>query len=651
MTFSDDSLSFSTHHTEEREDVLNRVLAQELGADTPLSNSDWAGSLYAELVSESALETYLQKSEVYEGRRWINIPEDPSHRSELNEPLCRVINSVVQHFGPRKKKASREAVSVSANSFKFEPIGSTKHSSSPDIVVKASGPSFSPPKGARLGFSNVAACIDTRLEEDANNVLNHLSEMAIYAKHMFIHQPNRLFVRSLLVTEKRARLFHFDRSGAQYSHLFDIHDKPHAFIRLILGLCTINERLLGLDDTIQWIKGPGGRRSRGTLRTIGPDNAIVTYDLDMDQIPFIRTNLCGRGTTCWIVKNANGQRLVVKDYWVVDNRPSEVGLLGEVKGLRGVCQMVSFEDNRARTKDFRGDTTAFKSDAFQNRTSVRIVMKAYSSSIENFRSVEQVLAALRDAIAAHKTLLSRNIIHRDISPNNILLSTYGADKGDRGVLIDLDIALKSKGPVSETPVDCRMGTRMFQSIMVLKSCQLTPDYLPEHDYLDDLESFFWLFTYILLTYTPNGHRMPSDDYRERLMSSWSHHDPTSALLSKWAFLNSPSAIRESQEAMHPSWRSACSTLFLEFREFAHEVSYEKERLIYEGQEVLGTAAPDRFSSLRSNVDEHYRRVIRMFDAALQNVPEVRVDESVPGPPPLNSSTSQFSSSDIVALDQ
>jgi hypothetical protein len=120
----------------------------------------------------------------------------------------------------------------------------------------------------------------------------------------------------------------------------------------------------------------------------------------MGEKPIIRSSILGRGTTCWAAKNERGERFVVKDYWVAEGQTSsECKLLEDVKGLKGVCQMVSYEDNRGQTVDFRGDVSTFEGSVFRNRTSVRIVMKAYGRSLENFTSMEQVLGALRDAIA------------------------------------------------------------------------------------------------------------------------------------------------------------------------------------------------------------------------------------------------------------
>ncbi|KAJ2929420.1 hypothetical protein H1R20_g7683, partial [Candolleomyces eurysporus] len=561
------------------------------------------------------MKRYLVGGREYYNGRWTRIPDAPLAASELHGPICRIINSIIQHFGQSETSNARTAL---IGQFKRETTGGPEKS--PMIAIKAIGPSFSSPKGSPLGFSNIASFFDASLDSEADT-WTHLSQMSECVKHIFMQQPNRQFFRSLLITEKKVQLFHFDRSGAQYSPPLKMHDHPEAFVRLVLGLTTTNERALGLDDSIQWVTAPNGTKTAGSLKTIGCDSTVVTYDLVMGEGPIIRSGLLGRGTTCWVAKNKRGEKFIVKDYWVADNRISECELLEEVKGLKGVCQMVSYEDNRAQTVHFRGDTSTFEEGVFQNRTSVRIVMKAHGPSLENFTSMKQVLGALRDAIAAHKALLSRNIIHRDISPNNILLGE-DAGEGLRGVLIDLDIALKISGLASEARVDPKMGTRMFQPLIVLRSYEGLAQYVPSYDYLDDLEAFFWVFTYIILAYKPNGDRMLPNPFQERTLGAWIRHFPDAVYASKHIFLSSPTMVCDIREAVDPGWHDVYDDLFLGFRAFMwEEVSGVKARLLFMGTTTLpdGSLAPNRFEPVLEKVEDHYAHVIGLFDAALKKV--------------------------------
>ncbi|KAJ2914316.1 hypothetical protein MD484_g6092, partial [Candolleomyces efflorescens] len=447
--------------------------------------------------------------------------------------------------------------------------------------------------------------------------------------------------------------------GVQYSPPLNIHEHPESFIRLVLALSTTNERALGLDDSIQWTTTPNGTKRAGSLKTVGRDDTVVAYDLVVGEGPITRSGLLGRGTTCWVVKNDRGEKFIVKDYWVSENRPSfECELLEEARGLQGVCQMVSFENNRAKTLDFRGDPSIFENGIFHNRTSVRIVMKAYGRSLENFTSMKQVLGALRDAIAAHRKLLSRNLIHRDISPNNILLGDEDADEGARGILIDLDAALKISGLASETRVDPNVGTRMFQTMMVLRCYEALDQYVPMYDYLDDLEAFFWVFAYIIMAYKPNGDRMPSNYLQERTLGAWTRHFPDAVYASKHGFISSPFMAKEIRDVVDPGWHVIYDDLFLAFRTYMwEEVSAVKAMLLFTGTTTLadGSLAPNRFAPVLEKVEHHYARIIGLFDAALKKIeedtttnPTEKILEEAASPPALPSPSASLSTNSVDA---
>jgi serine/threonine protein kinase len=94
------------------------------------------------------------------------------------------------------------------------------------------------------------------------------------------------------------------------------------------------------------------------------------------------------------------------------------------------------------------------------------------------------------ACAAHRDLFMKaNILHRDISPHNLMVDPNDHNKG---VLIDLDLAVRVRGsdkkPVGEPQPP---GTMAFRSIDLCKE----PPW--EVFYRHDLESFFYVLVWIL----------------------------------------------------------------------------------------------------------------------------------------------------------
>ena len=231
-------------------------------------------------------------------------------------------------------------------------------------------------------------------------------------------QPNRLYVRSLVLTESHARLVHFDRTGAEITPPFNIHQHPATLVRLVAGLSSADERVLGIDTSIQWAI-VNGRKERGTIATTGPNGKPKTYPI-LEQMRTPRNEIRGRATTCWRVQDPDTlEELVVKDTWRLDELRGEYELLELVKDTPGIVHMVSYETGRGETKDFRCPSTYGN---FQNRVATRVTMKAYGRSVEYFTSVVQLLCAIRDAIAGMYTSL---LYELDLPISRVLQATKG----------------------------------------------------------------------------------------------------------------------------------------------------------------------------------------------------------------------------------
>ncbi|KZV71162.1 hypothetical protein PENSPDRAFT_650916 [Peniophora sp. CONT] len=99
-----------------------------------------------------------------------------------------------------------------------------------------------------------------------------------------------------------------------------------------------------------------------------------------------------------------------------------------------------------------------------NRVHSRLVMRDYGIPIYRFTSLTELLGAFRDAIAGHRALHDKGVLHRDISIGNILITPH-RKVGCRGMLIDLDYARET--PVSDDKTlhdDERSGTKIFMGI-------------------------------------------------------------------------------------------------------------------------------------------------------------------------------------------
>ncbi|KAJ3504523.1 hypothetical protein NMY22_g17897 [Coprinellus aureogranulatus] len=621
-----------------------------------ITSNTYAHEVYQDLLDDSEIQDFLGSSDCYDSisEKW-NLAQDTT-TEELIRSGCKAVRSIIERFvksvRPEVKRTLVNMHNAKGNQEKNE----DGYNYCPTLVVRATGPSFEDPAPApsssskgrcSVAFSNVASYLSVKPDSEAGSAKDDALEMEMYAREIFAMQPNRIYVRSLALTQAHARLIHFDRTGTQVTPLLDIHHYPATFVRLIVGLASVDERVLGLDDSIRWTI-VDGKKTEGTLTTTGPTGEVKTYPV-IEHIPNPRETIRGRGTTCWRVRDPDTHKeLVVKDSWLPDNHPPEHEFLELVKGVPGVVEMVSCEPRRWETKDFRCPSTAGR---YQNRVGARITMKSYGKPVEFFTSVLQLLRACRDAISGHRQLVGEDfkIIHRDISHNNILLGNEGASEGNRGVLIDFDTAFRATDEQPTVAADPNVGTRIFQSLSVLGSSNKR-GIPPMHDYLDDLESFFLVLTYVFLFRKPDGSFFPTRSTGPSIVRKWEDPNPNTACYNKDAIFGGSADSLDAVRIIGETWGPVCLRFFKDFRNWASDVGETKARLLREareskaldeeeeedadgGDEDEDECTPSNpLESLHSRRDDHYAEVLGFFDQAINALEAAPTEPNPAGKP-------------------
>ncbi|KAJ2914083.1 hypothetical protein MD484_g6330, partial [Candolleomyces efflorescens] len=609
-----------------------KLVMPDLAGAIALEDNTFARAVYQSLASDASIDAFLKKSRSYslKERRW-KLPRNCTRlfNGDFYTPVRNIVSSIMKHFWKdAMTQGTRQVVDTHTTDLQHSRSDPESHKSRPSLVIKAAGSSFQTPLPKTgetvkaVGFSNAASCIEIRCEGDDFPVEEQLVRATIYARQIFIHQPNRRYVRILVLSGHHLRVFHFDRSGVQYTPPLDIHEEPHTFVRLILGLSSPNESDIGLDATIFWLI-KNGRKIVGGISMRGADDNETLYQLSRLEPLFCRTNICGRSTTCWSVLDGDtGEELLVKSSWRSADRTSEHIYLRDAVGIPGVVQMVFCEPDRCQTLWYRGRSLA--PAGFQNRLETRVLIKHYGSPITGFTSPKQVLWALRDAIAGHRALVKKGTLHRDVSIQNVLLGKPGAEPGDRGILIDFDIAIRYGADGIYPSADVQIGTRMYQSVMVLSTDEV-PYPLP-HTHLDDIESFFYVLANIIYTFDHRGISQPLG-YELTVWNKYGHDAGCLGQLKRGFLLDDPL-----HNSISSRWPKEFLEVFYAFRSFLRPIAHQKMVFTFHDAE---SRASD-WQKLIQSLDDHYDFVLRLFDegiAALERAETelVGVTESVPPP--------------------
>ncbi|KAI0726951.1 hypothetical protein C8Q72DRAFT_751951, partial [Fomitopsis betulina] len=166
---------------------------------------------------------------------------------------------------------------------------------------------------------------------------------------------------------------------------------------------------------------------------------------------------------------------------------------------------------------------ALKQVYLHERSHVRMVLKTVGTPLADFNDTKELATAFLDAIEGHRQAYEKGVIHRDISEGNVMIcrDPFSPFKGfihdfdfsfswlrflaKRGMLGDLATWVKycvehghePTAPGESDPLNDskeRTGTPLFMAVEILRG-KVT------HEARHDLESFFWLFLYVVLHHT------------------------------------------------------------------------------------------------------------------------------------------------------
>ncbi|KAJ2919566.1 hypothetical protein MD484_g786, partial [Candolleomyces efflorescens] len=601
------------------------LLGNELAQSKVVRDHAFAASLYHHAASRKDIEAFLKETKVFDSaqERWkLPLSHDKLEESKMYTPLVNLLNAILEHFWKDTAKNLCKALSKAINTsltniYHIESV-ETDHYSRPDISIKAEGSSFQAPhmKTKKLvGYSNMASCIEVKIKNQQQPVEKVLLQLGVYARQIFIQQPNRDFVRLLLVTEQDFRLFHFDRSGVQYTEEIDLHSKAtrHIFVRLVLGLCSPHESDLGLDTSIQW-EIENERKARGSL-AVCDDTGVVNYRLAAIHPIRSSFNIRGQCTTYWtVVDPESNETLLVKDSWRLEGRVPEREYLEEVRnlGLAGVARMVTCENERAETKYFRDLGTKSPLANFHNRISTRTLIDCEGKLILDFTSTMQLVCALYDAIAAHRDLSTRDILHRDVSTYNIALGKSGATLGNRGLLLGLDMAIRGKIKRRAGGDQGTIDDRAYWSIVMLLNADTDRARIIHpiaHDYLDDLEGFVYILGHILYEFDSEGKMVG----RNAEIQKWNLQDAATVANSKESFLRRTKLSPQVEK----HWPQSCRDLLVNFGDFMKQFSDQKTKLSH--MPPNARIRVEALETILGKIDQYYDTVLQYFRKAIQDL--------------------------------
>ncbi|TFK47997.1 hypothetical protein OE88DRAFT_1664997, partial [Heliocybe sulcata] len=407
-----------------------------------------------DMPPDAAIDKFLQGYDGYHSatRKWKRITVPAKTEGSLYEPFKDHINAILEEFG-RDMRCEASATYLTQMAHVLN-VYQTGLKTKPDLCIMGIDPVIAreqtfpdPPR-----YTQCVAPIEIKRQAEVRWE-HDVVQLAVYARECFVQQPNRDLVYASLLTEEQMQLHQYDRGGDLHSSFFNIHEDPVTFVKMILALSTEDLKKLGFDTRIYW------EGSQRCFRTVSEDSQEVKiYTITEPNHPFRRQAIRGRGTTCWVIEDENGEKFVLKLAWRTFERQPEWHFLektceenkrraqeepgrGPVSGVGTI--LAHWEGQKLSDLRFNIPLKTRDELTVSDRRFYFTIQPYLGPALEKATSSLQSLRALYDIIQGQRELYDLKILHRDISTRNMLCNPDpGAKSGQRAFLIDFDMAKK-----------------------------------------------------------------------------------------------------------------------------------------------------------------------------------------------------------------
>ncbi|KAJ2603092.1 hypothetical protein H4R99_002470 [Coemansia sp. RSA 1722] len=409
----------------------------------------------------------------------------------------------------------------------------TKHV--PSAIVDENGKQDS----QRPDYSDMLAVLEAKGSVDKQD--DAYAQLIEYSRNIYPHQHNRRLVWGLTVCKNALRICILQNDALVASPPIDLKSAEGrlALVRWCTNVSLCDEDQLGYDSTIYF----NDAKRRWEIKVF--DDASAEQDtfkvFEILTCMRVAERVFGRHTRCFrcreIDDSGNSSTLsedlsrltleeicelgnvLVKDAWAHTDRDAEDGssrdeiaLLNDInkalgdkaelsgrfptvlaagvvrqQGSDGQLHLDTVDDVLAVAKQ------ELPAEKVHQRVHKRIAMTPIGKNLREVQCVDELIIAAADAMEVHSAISREcQILHRDISSNNILIRRSNDTGRVNGILIDYDCALRI-GNDDEPDRTCRpdmTGTLPYMSIGNLSQSSVA------RTVLDDWESIIYVLCWL-----------------------------------------------------------------------------------------------------------------------------------------------------------